>query len=199
MIRMLQKVGFVITFCLIVSCSRNEQSTLAPLTPTEERLSVSPTDRVTDSATVTNRYVGLKYPPLPSSITMGSGRAIWKPSTPISWAVDASMDNENLMLWLSKVIDYDQAGRPFFEVRDVLLLPSWVKDKDFVVGECVYAGEPDFELVALVNADDLGLNSRWLPNEKIISVWRANLSTGKFESMSTEHIECNAETFIGFP
>ena len=199
MIRMLQKVVFVITFCLIVSCSTNKQSTHLPLAPTEKQFVVTPTDQISSTPTFTNRYVGLKYPPLPSSITMGSGRAIWKPSTPISWAVDASMDNENLMLWLSKVIDYDQTGRLFFEVRDVLLLPSSAKDKDFVVGECVYAGEPDLELVALVNADEESMDSRWLSNPNIISVWRANLSTGKFEPMSTESIECNAETFIGFP
>ena len=88
---------------------------------------------------------------------------------------------------------------PFFEVRDVLLLPSSARDKDFVVGECILAGTPDFELLALVNVDQESLDKRWLPNSNIISAWRANLSTGKFEEISTDNIECNAETFIGFP
>jgi len=190
--RMLQKFGFVLTLCLVISCSGKEQ-------PTEKSLVITPTARIVATATITNSYIGLKYPTLPSSIIEGSGRAIWKQNTPISWVVDAAIDEKNLMLWLSKVTHYDEAGHPFFEVRDVLLLPSSARDKDFVVGECVLAGTPDFELLALVNVDQESLDNRWLPNSNIISVWRANLSTEKFEEISTENIECNAETFISFP
>jgi len=102
------------------------------------------------------------------------------------------------MLWLSEVIRRDEDGRPLLQVRDVLFIPPSAREKDFVVGECVIANEPDFELVALVNVDEESLNNRWLPNSNIISVWRANLSKGKFEEISTENVECNAETFINF-
>jgi hypothetical protein len=197
----LQKVGFIFTLFLMVSCSGKGQTTVLPITSTEKPLIATPTDQIMATATITNSYIGLKYPPLPSSIrtSTSSGRAIWNPSTPISWVVDVVMDEKNLMLWLSKIIDRDEVGHAFFEVRDILFLPPSARDKDFVVGECVLAGKPDFELVALVNVDQESLDNRWLPNSNIISAWRANLSTGKIEQISTEKIECNAETFIGFP
>jgi hypothetical protein len=201
MIRKLRKVGLVFALCLMVSCSGKGQTTVLPITSTESSPVVSPTIQITAIATISNSYIGLKYPPLPSSIrtSTSSARAIWKQSTPISWVVEAVMDEKNLMLWLSKIIDYDGAGHAFFEVRDVLLLPPSAREEDFVVGECVLAGKPDFELVALVNVDQESLDKRWLPNSNIISAWRANLSIGKFEQISTKEIECNAETFLNFP
>ncbi len=199
MLKLLPKVGFVFALCLIVSCLSTGQTTISPINSTKEAIVVIPTDYTIATVTITNGYIGLKYPPIPSTIKTGSGRAIWKQNTPISWVVDAVMDEKNLMLWLSKITHHDEAGHPFFEVRDVLLLPSSARDKDFVVGECVLSGKPDFELLALVNLDEESLNNRWLPNSSIISVWRANLSTGKFEEISTENIECNAETFVNFP
>lgn len=185
----------------MISCSGKGQTTVLPATPTERPLVVTTTIQITATATTANSYIGLKYPPLPSSIRTSTSwaRAIWKQSAPISWGVEAVMDEKNIMLWLSKVIGYDEGGHAFFEVRDVLLLPSSARDKDFVVGECVLAGKPDSELVALVNVDQESLDKRWLPNSNIISAWRANLSIGKFEQISTEKIECNAETFLNFP
>ena len=72
---------------------------------------------------------------------------------------------------------------PFFEVRDVLLLPSSARDKDFVVGECILAGTPDFELLALVNVDQESLDKRWLPNSNIISAWRLIYQQGNLKKL----------------
>ncbi len=191
------KVALIFSFCLITSCSTFEQVAISPTNPIKETLTITPTKYKT-AAPTTYSYIGVIYPPLPPSIKMGLGRAIWKPSTPITWGVDAVRDENNLMLWLSEVIRRDEDGRPFLQVRDVLFIPPSAGDKDFVVGECVIAGEPDFELLALVNLDEESLNNRWLPNSNIISVWRANLSKGIFEEISTENVECNAETFINF-
>ena len=186
---------------LMVSCSGKAQTTDFPISSTETVLVVTPIDHKIASATNDYSYIGLKYPPLPSTIRTSTswGRAIWNPSYPISWAVAVVIDEKNLMLWLSKVIDHDAVGHALFEVIDVLVLPPSAADKDFVVGECVLEGKPDFELVALVNLDQESLENRWLPNSNIISAWRANLSTGKIEQINKDKIECNAETFLNFP
>ena len=192
MIRMLQKIVFAFMLFLMVSCSGKAQTTVSPITPTEKPLVVTPIDK---------SYIDLQYPPLPSSIRTSTSwqKAIWIPSAPISWGVDTVMDEKNVMLWLKKTISHDESGHPLFQVTDVVFLPPSAREQEVVVSECVLAGQPDFELVALVNVDQESLENRWLPNSNIISAWRANQSTGEFEKISTEKIECNAETFLTFP
>jgi hypothetical protein len=206
MITLLRIAGIALTLSMMISCSVEERQAAVPINATEKPLGVTPTERpslptVTVTATLSNGYIGLKYPPLPSSINTSESwqKGLLDLSSSVSWGVDAVMDEKDIMLWLDELISRDGAGHAISEVRDIVYLPPSAKDKSVVVGDCVLAGQPDYEIVALVNLDQKSLDNRWLPNSNIISAWRANRLTGKFEEISTEKIECIAETFLDFP
>jgi hypothetical protein len=200
MITMLRIVGIVLALSCMVSCTAEKQATVPVIAITQKTL-VSTTTEQPSTVTVSNSYLGLKYPPLPASIktSMSWQKAFSNPSSPASWGVDAVMDEKDIMLWLDETIGLDDTGHAISQVKDVVFLPPSAKSNSIIVGECVLAGQPDYEIVALVKLDQKSLDNRWLPNSNIISAWRANQSTGKFEEISTENIECHAETFLDFP
>jgi hypothetical protein len=194
------------TFILfLASCSSyatpNEQPNYGRTATNLPSITATAVPSITATADASSTYIGLKYPPLPSSIKTSTSwqGVIWNPSTPGAWSVSAVMDNTDIMLWLSKTIGYDDAGHAIFQVSDAVLLPPSARDKKIVVSECVFGSQPDYEIVALVNLDQASSDRRWLPNSNIIATWRVDQSQGKLEPISTEKIECNAEDFLGFP
>jgi hypothetical protein len=212
MITMLRIAGIALVVSLMVSCADKEPAIVSPI-PNTATLATTPTEQpnyektitslptVIATATVFNSYIGLKYLPLPSAIRTSTSwqAAIWNSSSPVSWGIDTVMDEKDIMLWFSKTVGHDAEGHAIFQVSDIAVLPSSARNKTVVVSECVFAGQPDYEIVALVKLDQESLDKRWLPNSNIITAWRANQATGKLEPISTEKIECNAEDFLSFP
>jgi len=125
------------------------------------------------------------------------GQAI-SPASSQPWSIDAVADRNNYMLWFSKVVSYDQNGKPYSQVSDVAILPPTAKDKKIVVSACLLEGVLDPEIVVLAKVDEESLAKRYLLNPNIFLAWKANRSTGKLEPISTERIECYAETLLGY-
>lgn len=120
-------------------------------------------------------------------------------SSPDDWAVSIVTDGNNFMLWFDKVLYRDQDGKPHWEVSDVVIIPPLEQEQGFIVSGCFLNNVLDPEIVALVNINMQDSESRWLSNENIVRTWRANQTMGKLENLSTVEIECNAETFLGYP
>lgn len=143
-------------------------------------------------------YVGLTYPPYPNSVVFQWGASIYPSKDDNKWSVSrisvSAADNSlKDMLWLSKVVSYDGNGIPKFEVSDVLVLPLETEKYVIAVNTCLLSGVIDPEVVALAKWDDSINITRFLPNNYILMAWRANQTTGKFEELSIENIECNFE------
>ena len=186
---------FVLLTLLFASCSL---PVVAPQngTPTVKPIGLSsPTIKPIDAY----RYIGLEYPPIPSSIIGEriSGKMISPSRSSQDWGVDALTDGHNLMLWLSKVLYHDKNGKAHSQVSDVVVLPPPAKDQDIVVSDCLLNGVLDPEIVAVVKVDEE--NHRHLDNSHIVMAWRANQSTGKLEPIAKKGIECYGETFLGYP
>jgi len=185
----------ITTTLLLVSCS--------PLKLTTERVIPKATSTALPNSTITPMgpygYIGLEYPPLPSSITEDriTGMMIWSPISSQDWAIEAVTDENHLMLWLSKTLFHD--GNAHFQVSDIVELSSTARDQDIVVSACTLNDVYDSEIVALVKFDEEHPPSRYLSNDYVVIAWRANLTIGKFQQMATTGIECSGETFLGFP
>lgn len=182
----------LITMLLLNSCSPR---VLTTDTAIAHQTQTSPTAIPTSSNP--NEYIGLKFPPLPTSIKTSMGHAI-SPSSSQFWSIDAVADSNNYMLWFSKVISRDQNGKPYWQVSDIAVLPSTAKDKNIIVSACLLDGLLDPEMVVLANVDEESLAKRYLTNSNVILAWKANRSTGKLEPIDTKGIECYAETVLGY-
>jgi len=144
-------------------------------------------------------YVDLKYPPLPRTLTRGPGQVISPSSSPHTWVVEILADGKSFMLWLARLLYHDQDGESHWQATDIIVLPPPSQNQEIIVSACLFEGLLDPEIVVLAHVDDESLKNRYLLNPSIILAWRANQVTGKLEQMSTEKIECFAETFLSYP
>jgi hypothetical protein len=144
-------------------------------------------------------YVGTMYPSLPDSITKSSSwGALISPSITKDWEI-AAVKGREYMLWFSKSISRTPQGKAIFQVSDVIIVDHPEKDYVILVSSCLINSTLDPEIIALAKLDEQSLTNRFLYNASIVSAWRANRSTGKFEMIDTKNIECYAETFLNFP
>jgi hypothetical protein len=167
-------------------------ATLPPtemISPTNQTIMVAPTAKA-------KTYTGTIYPPLPEDVTISSGMMI-SPDVYLDWAIEIVKGHE-YMLWFSKSISRTSQGKAIFQVSDAMVIEHQEKDDVILVSACLLAGRLDAEIVALAKLDQQSLENRFLHNKSIIATWRANRSTGKFETLNKDNIECYAETFLGF-
>jgi|GEM_PF-1183339 len=130
-------------------------------------------------------FIGLRYRNLPKSLTDLGGWVV-SDGTVARFAVSHVRQGSQQMLWFEKLIDYDNNGRPMFQVIDVLNLPTFSKTEQLTTGSrgCMQNGQHDRELAVLVEATN---TEKWT---QISKAWRANRRTGKFEKVSTKGIVC---------
>ena len=141
-----------------------------------------------------SKYVGLNYPPLPDELAEGFGSMVWDSD----YSITIVSENQDIMLWLSKLTHYDKSGKPFWVVKDIIKLPKYESDVVFIPNGCLLNDELDNEILAIGKWDDEVFVSRFVPNEKIKSAWKANIAIGVFEEMSLEGIECHADNAVRF-
>jgi hypothetical protein len=89
------------------------------------------------------------------------------------------------VLLLDKIITHGYPQKPEYIVLDYLALPALGESLSVIYSTfCMQHGMSDSEIVALVHSDE----TDW--SKKVIRAWRANITSGKFEEISPEDINC---------
>lgn len=93
------------------------------------------------------------------------------------------------MLWLQKLMRYDETGKAYWEVVDVLILPRMKKNGEIIDGlnGCKIRGRFDSEIVAIAKSEEG--SEKYLT--KIRFAWRANLRPQRFQRIPTKGIMCS--------
>ncbi len=90
------------------------------------------------------------------------------------------------MVWFEILTHHDSAGRPFWEVKDVLFLPVIQKRDYFLLINCQVKGKIDPEVIAIVDSRSVrGFHP-------VKRAWRANRRTEMFEVLALTGIKCEA-------
>ena len=138
-------------------------------------------------------YIGIQYQDPPNGIVEGFGMVI-SSEGPIDYAISGMHKGDFQMLWFDKLVRRDSEGKPYWEVLDILPLPSLVEeDERLIPGGCLFNHELDPEILVIALLDEEAYNTRYIKNENILHAWRMNRSKGVFEQISTEGIECHAD------
>ena len=87
----------------------------------------------------------------------------------------------NNMLWLEKVIQYNADGSVIWEVKDVLGLSDLEAGLTLIPDGCFLNGVPDSEIFIVGR------------NGVIVLAWRANTTSGRFESIPVSGITCDSD------
>ncbi|MGC2236002.1 MAG: hypothetical protein WA584_07565 [Pyrinomonadaceae bacterium] len=103
------------------------------------------------------------------------------------YGVSRFSKGKKLMLWLEKITSRDAEGVPDWEVKDVLTFSKLKKHQEFLFSyssPCTLKSEQKLELIVL--AELVSKKKTY----KILKAWQVNLDEEKFETLSTEEIEC---------
>jgi len=136
-------------------------------------------------------YVGLVYTDPPPDLIWHGGAMISDASGALTdYAISHMEDLGGQMMWLERLVSYDDQGRPSFEVLAVLRLPQLAPDEHAVIGDCrTPAGLPGpAGLVAVAGqpADPGG-------HEMARAAWVAEIATAKFVPLPTTDLSCGWE------
>ena len=184
----LKRLMLVLTIVILTACGP------VGTTPAPESVIENPTSRpepvvVTEpteamptaasGALTPEQYIGLKYPPSPAGLSQDFSMIIENSDV---YSLSLVKDGTSRMLWLSKITHYDaNSGNPYWEVKDVLGLSDLEPDLTLLPDGCRLNGALDSEIIAAGR------------NGVIVLAWRANTSSGKFEVMTTDGIECHSD------
>lgn len=91
-------------------------------------------------------------------------------------------------LWFERLIRRDEKGIPYWELKDVLVVPPYPKSQLLSYSFCLMNNLPDKEIVAIV---DYQPDAEYFT--RVRKAWRANRQTGKFEVIPTKGIKCTNE------
>jgi hypothetical protein len=163
-------------------------------TPTSTVSAVSPTIASFTAeglgSNESKKYVGLKYPPLPQEVSERNAVVIHGSDLYALSLVEATKQK---MLWLSKMTHRNSAGKAQWIVTDTLLTPSLDENEMFYLNGCLLNKVFAYEIIAAGTWDHDVEVSRYVTNDKIFRAWRADLTSGLFEEISTDGAECVAE------
>lgn len=87
-------------------------------------------------------------------------------------------------LYFGKAAANSTPNKPHWEILDHMSYPSTPKGFELVYGICQNNGKADDSIIAVVkNAD-----TEWL--DKVRFAYKANISTGQFETIATKGVRC---------
>jgi hypothetical protein len=92
-------------------------------------------------------------------------------------------------LWLEKITGRDADGVPSWIVKDVLEFDALKKNQEFLFSYSSTCAKGNMENLDTIVLAEHKPKTR---NYKILKAWKANLSTEKFEKISTKGIVCKA-------
>ena len=182
--KQLKNLMFVmITVLLLAACGPFEP-TSAPADAPVSSVAVNPTLAAAVVATEGaapdkfSKYIGLNYPPVPSSLTERFSMLMEGSEDHGLWLV---MDGADEMLWLSEITHYDADGAAYWEVKDVLDLSDLEAGLVLIPDGCFLNSAPDNEII-IAGKD-----------ETVLLAWRANTALDIFEVIPTNGIECRSD------
>ena len=138
-----------------------------------------------------NRYVGLVYTDPPTELTWHGGALISDASGGLTdYAISHMEDRDGQMMWLERIVSYDDLGRPSVEVLAVLRLPDLGPREQAIIGDCrTSAGAPGpggLVAVAEQTADAQGHGAAR-------AVWQAEIATQTFVPLPATGLSCGWE------
>ena len=104
------------------------------------------------------------------------------------WGVSRFSKGKQFMLWLEKIISYDEEGVPDWEVKDVLIFDDLKKNQEFLFS---YSSPCTINDVENIDMIVLAQFSRKTKTYKILKAWQVDFETEKFEPLTTENIKCS--------
>lgn len=125
-----------------------------------------------------SKYIGLVYPPSPQGLSKSFSMMIWHTD---GYGLSLVLDGAAKMLWLEKIVRYDENGSAYWEVMDVLDLTNVETGLTLLPNGCSLNGPPDSEILVAGR------------NGVVVLAWRADTVLGKFEVIPTEGIQCNSD------
>ena len=94
-------------------------------------------------------------------------------------------------LWLEKITGRGSDGVPHWIVKDVLEFDALKKDQEFLLSyssTCTTGGKESIDTIVLVEHQPKS------KKYKVLKAWKANVSSERFEKISTRGIQCTADT-----
>lgn len=138
-------------------------------------------------------YIGLRYQEDPQELKYMGGWLIDGKDHGVRHMVSSNCQEPPCpqgtlqMLWLQKIISYNSAGIPLWEVLDAIALPNnYDKDKInniFIACEINRKLDPELVVIAKYEQDKEYIT-------QIIKAWRANRSIKKFQEIPPQNIRC---------
>lgn len=145
------------------------------------------------SAAEAARYVGLRYDTksLPAGLKWTGGALVSDPYKDDRQYGLAQVHRGRVqMLWFEFMTHRDSAGTPYWELKDVFVVPRTRRHEKLIYASCFSGGKPDREVVAVVDRrQDAEFYTR------VSRAWRANRATEKFEEMPTRGVKCENEGY----
>ena len=104
-----------------------------------------------------------------------------------NYGVTRFLKGKKYMLWLERIVDRDDEGVPFWEVKDVLKVEFPKKNQEYLLSlssPCRLNRRADLDLIVLAEREPRQ------KSYKVLKAWRANLKKERFEEISTKRITC---------
>ena len=154
------------------------------------QLATAPGKRDT-SAVERTKYVGLRHgASLPNDLKNVGGALVSGLNEAKEYGISEVRRRSIRMLWFEYMTHRDQAGAPYWKVKDVLVLPSIPRKQVLVYALCFSGQKPDSEIVAIA---DYKRDAEFFT--RVRRAWRANRSIERFEEISPRGIKCTNEGY----
>jgi hypothetical protein len=103
------------------------------------------------------------------------------------YGVTRFVKGKKYMLWLEKIVERNDDGMPYWEVKDVLTFDNLKKNQRFLYSYSSPCTENEAENLDLIVLAELAPKAK---NYKILKAWRANVKKERFEQTSSKGIVC---------
>jgi hypothetical protein len=105
-----------------------------------------------------------------------------------NYGVSRFVKNGKFMLWFEKIVDRNEEGVPYWEVKDVLTFEKPKKNQQFFFSHsspCLQRQKFILDLIVLAE------RAPGRKSYKVINAWRASVKNEKFEKTSINKIVCS--------
>ena len=135
-------------------------------------------------------YIGLRHGRnLPAGLKDEGGGLITDPyKDKVQYGISHVVRGRTNMLWFELGTHHDAEGQAFWEVLDVVTLPTLKRGQLVMFTLCQFNHQPDSEIAAVVQP----LRGRNYET-RTIRAWRANRQTRKFKAIPTRGVKCELQ------